>query len=82
MGISDKLCLPKDVIHKASVIHAIGQFEVYLENYKYIIEYTQELVYIQARTCKIKIIGKNLQIVYFNNCDMKICGRIKQIEYC
>ena len=41
MGISDKLCLPKDVIHKASVIHVVGQFEVCLENYKYIIEYTE-----------------------------------------
>lgn len=82
MTVSDKLCLPKDVVNKASVIHILGQFEMYVENYRNIIEYTSELIYIQARTCKIKIIGKNLQIVYFNNCDMKISGKIKGIEYC
>ncbi len=79
--LSSKLSLPKDVLLRTSVIHMIGPYEMYVENYKNIIEYTDTYIRIQAKTNKILISGKNLHIDYFCNDDMKISGRIKSIEY-
>lgn len=79
--VSSKLSLPKDVLLRASMIHMIGQYEIYIENYKSIIEYTDTLIKIQAKTCKLIINGQHLHIEYFTNDDMKISGRIKSIEY-
>ena len=54
----------------ASVLHVTGQYGAFVENYKNIIEYTGEQIKIQARTCKIVIHGKNLEIEYFNEVGM------------
>ncbi len=80
-NISDNLKLPKEVLLGASVLHVTGQYEIYIENYKNIIEYTDTLIKLQGKTCKMYITGKNLHIEYFNNEDMKIKGRFKNIEF-
>jgi sporulation protein YqfC len=79
--ISNNLRIPKDILAGASLMHITGQYELYIENYKNIIEYNEQCVKLQGKTCKIYITGKNLHIDYFNNEDMKISGRIKNIEY-
>lgn len=78
---SDHLGLPKEVFMGASVMHITGKYELYIENFKSIIEYNEEIIKVQAITCKIFIYGKRLHIEYFNNNDMKITGRINNIEY-
>lgn len=80
-GIADTLNLPKDIVMGASVLHLIGQYEIYIENYKNIIEFNETVIKIQARTSKIIITGTHLHIEYFNNNDMKIKGRISEISF-
>lgn len=80
-NVSENLNLPKEVLLSASMLHVTGQYEIYIENYKNIIEYTDTLIKLQGKTCKIYINGKNLHIEYFNNDDMKIRGRFKNIEF-
>ncbi len=80
-GIADTLNLPKDIVMGASVLHLIGQYEIYIENYKNIIEFNEKVIKIQARTSKIIITGTHLHIEYFNNNDMKIKGRISEISF-
>ena len=80
-SMATRLNLPKDVVLGASIMHITGQHELYIENYKSIIEYTDVMIKVQARTSKVYIYGKNLHIEYFNNDDMKISGRIKNIEF-
>lgn len=77
---SNSLNLPKDIFMGASIMHITGKYEVYIENFKKLIEYNDEMIKIQAVTCTICIYGKKLQIEYFNNDDMKIVGRISKIE--
>ncbi|MDE7157911.1 MAG: YabP/YqfC family sporulation protein [Lachnospiraceae bacterium] len=79
--ITDTLNLPKDIVMGASILHLIGQYEVYIENYKNIIEFNENVIKIQARSTKIIITGKHLHIEYFNNDDMKIKGRISDVSF-
>ncbi len=79
--ITDTLNLPKDIVMGASILHMIGQYEVYIENYKNIIEFNENVIKIQARSTKIIITGKHLHIEYFNNDDMKIKGRISDVSF-
>ena len=79
--ITDTLNLPKDIVMGASILHLIGQYEVYIENYKNIIEFNENVIKIQARSTKIIITGKHPHIEYFNNDDMKIKGRISDVSF-
>ncbi|WP_461816039.1 sporulation protein YqfC [Faecalimonas sp.] len=73
--------LPKDVILGVPIITMTGQLEVYVENYKGILEYTDTMIRIRSKIGQIKVIGKNMQIEYYTNDEMKIIGHIKTIEY-
>lgn len=79
--LSCSLNLPADVIAGAPIITATGRNEICLENYKSIIEYNGDIVKVQAKACKICIEGKELNILYFTEDEMKIRGNIKAIYY-
>ena len=46
-----------------------------------ILEYTDKLIRIQTKLGKIHVIGKNLQIEFYTNDEMKIAGHITVIEF-
>lgn len=73
--------IPKDVILGMPVITLTGQLELNLENYRGILEYTDALIRIQTKIGQIKITGKNLQVAYYTNDEMKVTGRIESVEY-
>ena len=52
-----------------------------MENYKGILEYSNEKIRLQTKTCKLLLCGKNLKIDYYTNEEMKITGFINQIMY-
>ncbi|MBQ8803568.1 MAG: sporulation protein YqfC [Tyzzerella sp.] len=79
--ITDAVNMPKDVILGVPLVTVTGQSEAYIENYRGILEYTDKLIRIQTKIGRIHIIGKNLQIEYYTNDEMKIGGRISVIEY-
>lgn len=80
-SIISAMSLPKDLLLGAILIHITGQYEVCIENYKGIIDYTNELIRIQAKTCQVLIQGSRLKIEYYTNEEMKISGKIEKIEY-
>ena len=79
--IVESLKLPKDSLLGASIVTVTGNCEAFVENYKGMIEYTDETILLQGKTCRICIMGKKLSIDYYTNEDMKISGRIKCVEY-
>lgn len=77
----ESLKLPKDSVLGASIVTITGNSEVFVENYRGILEYSNEMILLQGKTCKIELTGKKLNIVYYTNEDMKISGRISAIRY-
>ena len=80
--MSDALQLPKDLTLGAVITTITGKHEAYVENYMSLIEYTDELIRIQTRTCKLEIHGTGLDIAYYTNEEMKITGELLEVKYC
>lgn len=79
--LSSQLKLPSDMLAGAPIVTAIGRNEVCIENYKGILEYNSALIKILTKIGSIHIEGKNLNISYFTNEEMKITGMIYNINY-
>lgn len=79
--VVESLKLPKDSMLGASIVTITGNSDVFVENYKGIMEYSEELILLQGKNCKIELKGKRLNIVYYTNEDMKISGRLESIRY-
>jgi len=77
----NSLKLPKDTILGVPILTITGNREIWMENYKGILEYTTTQILLQAKTCQISIEGKELSIDYYTNEDMKISGCINSIRY-
>lgn len=80
--MSEVLNLPKDLTLGAVILTITGKHEAYVENYMSLIEYTENQIRIQTRTCKLEIHGKQLEIVYYTNEEMKITGELLEVKYC
>ncbi|NLL77502.1 MAG: sporulation protein [Clostridiales bacterium] len=79
--IVESLKLPKDSMLGASIVTITGNTDAFVENYRGILEYSEELILLQGKTCQISIIGKKMSIDYYTNEDMKISGYIECIRY-
>ena len=73
--------LPKDVLLGDVLVRFTGFHEVCIENYRSILMYTDTLVRIQAKTCRLALHGQNLGIRYYNQDSMGICGHIHSLEF-
>lgn len=79
--ISDKIGFTKDIMLGETIITIEGNKELFIENYKGIISYDDKAIIVQGKRCKVCIEGKNLQIEYYTNLDMKIKGIICNVNY-
>ena len=76
------LGLPKDVVLGRMYWFVLPGFhEVCIENYRSILMYTDTLVRIQARNCRVTLHGRELRIRYYNQDAMGVCGQIQSMEF-
>lgn len=73
--------IPKEIITGIPVLSITGVTEINLENHNGILEYTDVLIRIRTRCGQLKISGKKLQVEYYSNDEIKICGKISSIEF-
>ena len=73
--------MPKDVVMGATVVTVLGDFEVCIGNYRGITEYTEELVRVQTKGGQIRLTGRQLQVEYYTNDEMKVTGKILTLEF-
>ena len=79
--MAEKLNIPEDIAEGLPIVTVTGKNEIYVENYKGIIEYSQNCIRIQTKVNRITFSGKKLEIIYYTNDDMKIVGDIETIGY-
>ena len=79
--MADAANLPNDVVLGVPILTLTGHYEVNIENYRGILEYTEQLIRINVRSGQIRITGKSLEINYYTTTDMKITGKVEKIEY-
>lgn len=77
----ESLQLPKDVCLGALRVTMTGNTEAWIENYRGILEYTENMILLQAKTCQICFEGTGLSVDYYTNEDMKISGCICNVRY-
>ena len=63
------LGLPRDVILGDVLISFVGRSQVNVENYRSILIYTDTLIKLQARNCKVVIHGARLKIDYYTRSE-------------
>ncbi len=79
--VAKMLELPEDVISDRPKITTVGRKEVFVENYRGIIEFTNEIVRINSNYGIITITGKDMKIREITNEDIIIFGNIDNIDY-
>ena len=78
--IGEMANIPKDVTQGFPYMSILGNSEIYIENYRGILEYTREIIRIQTKQGRIEISGNKLHIDYYSNDEMKIKGIIKEVK--
>lgn len=73
--------IPEEVVSDRPKITTVGRKEVFVENYRGIIEFTNEIVRINSNYGIITITGKNMKIREITNEDIIITGDIDNIDY-
>lgn len=79
--IMESLQLPGDILRGDMRITLTGNREVWVENYKGILEYSDECILLQGKNGRVQFEGKRMTIDYYTNEDMKLTGRIMGIKY-
>jgi len=79
--LMETLKLPKDICTGALRVTLTGNSEAWIENYRGILEYTENTILLQAKTCQVCFEGTGLSVDYYTNEDMKISGRINAVRY-
>ncbi len=77
----DSLQLPRDVCTGAVRVTLTGNGEAWIENYKGILEYTEQMILLQTKTCQVCFEGNRLSIDYYTNEHMKINACIQCVRY-
>ena len=77
----ESLKLPRDICMGAVKVTLTGNSEAWIENYRGILEYTEDLILLQGKTCQVCFEGSGLSIDYYTNEDMKISGCICCVRY-
>ncbi len=79
--VAKMLELPEEVVSDRPRITTVGRKEVFVENYRGIIEFTNEIVRINSNHGIITITGKDMKIREITSEDIIIFGDIENIDY-
>lgn len=71
--------IPSDLAYQDSMVTLTGRMEAVVENYRSICRYTSSEIVILTLRGKVTICGKDLEILSYDSCEMKIKGEITGI---
>lgn len=73
--------LPKEVMLDLPFVTVMGNEKIRIENYKTILEYTEEYIRVDTKSGILLIQGKKLSIKNIKEDDILITGKIKSVDY-
>ncbi|MBS3994913.1 MAG: sporulation protein YqfC [Alkaliphilus sp.] len=79
--VSELLELPKDIILDLPRITLVGNLQLYIENHRGLIEYSNQRIRIYTKNGIMRIMGKNLVIKTVIKEEIIIVGLIEHIEF-
>lgn len=79
--IADKMALPKDVLLDLPRVSVCGDKEIFIENHKGILEYTESVIRIKMHDGIMNINGGKLRIILMEQDRLVINGDFSGIEY-
>ncbi|MEW9124819.1 MAG: sporulation protein YqfC [Thermotaleaceae bacterium] len=80
-SLSELLELPKDIILDLPRITLLGDMQMYVENHKGIVEYSQIRIRVKVKNGILRITGKELSIKSIVTDEIIICGSIESVEF-
>lgn len=80
-NVTEALELPKEVILNLPLLSLIGKEELTIENYKGIIEYSEDKIRLQTGAGILRIEGKNLFLQHMTSENMIVTGTILKLEF-
>ena len=75
------LSLPKEIAMDLPVVTAIGRGEISIENYKNLIEFSEETIRIRTKDGALTVAGNRLTLKQITSENLVITGRIAGISY-
>lgn len=72
--------LSRDVVAGLPVISMLGDCEVFIENYRGILEYSSEYLKVSTKIGNIRVSGSNLVIYHMNQDEILLRGRIGKVS--
>lgn len=81
LDVMSSLQIPRDLSHQESIITLSGMGEMFIENYRGIIEYTNTCIRVLCKKGKLKVVGNCLCIEYYCIDEMKITGCFQSIFF-
>lgn len=79
---SSILDMPKDVMLDLPKLTVIGDIQIYIENHRGVIEYTNELVRLSTSLGQLIIKGENLALRNISVEEIYIDGKIQEVGFC
>ena len=55
--------------------------QIYIENYRKLILYTDQEIIVDAKDCRVRILGNSLFINYYSKYEMIIIGSISEVLF-
>ena len=80
-ALIESLKFPKDICMGAVKVTLTGNREAWIENYKGIIEYTPERIFLQLKNGRVAFCGKQLHIAFYTSEEMRITGIIEGMQF-
>ena len=79
--IVEMLDLPKDIVLNLPKLIFTGNRELFVENYRGIVEYSDTVIRLNTGNCLIKVTGRALGIKNIAEEEITLCGEIKTLEF-
>lgn len=79
--IAEKIDMPADIIMDCALIRMSGNYEIFIENYKGILKYTDKKISVKTYPHNIFITGNSLEIKIITDELLCITGDVLRVSF-